>query len=218
MSGNQSSLFGGGSRWITDPKHLNLMSVQNDKLGLKSAANAATLSDVAGFFTAIDKRGATASIAGADTWVTLCDLTAAGFLFHVISPTHTGTHTPSIRITRDGVETTITPSAVQTAYYRMVIGTLTNYLTVVGNTAASVAGDIIGPNTSNDPGFTGARTGGVVQAATTVLFGIPSPEAILSMGWPALRFETSLKVEVKCSNLSATAADKQAGAIYRLDM
>lgn len=59
---------------------------------------------------------------------------------------------------------------------------------------------------------------GVVQASTNGVLGVPSPDAALSYGFPVLRFESSLKVEVKCSGLSGTAADKQCGVTYRLDL
>lgn len=208
----------GASRWITNPKHLVNVSVQNDKLGLKNTLTTQQLSDAASFFTTIATRGASASITVADTYVTLCDLTGAGFMVNAISPTHTASFTPTIRITVDGIAYTIAPSAAQTAYYRFVLGTLTNYLSIVSVSTAAVAGDIISPNSAQDSGFAGSRTGGVVQASTNGVLGVPSPDAALSYGFPVLRFESSLKVEVKCSDLSGTAADKQCGVTYRLDL
>lgn len=219
MSATAGQLIGGG-RWITNPKHLSAMAVANDRLGLKSAFNTATLSSVAGFFTALDRLGASSAITVADTYVNVLSVSSgSGFVTGMVSPTHSGTHTPSIRVTVDGgTPVVIAPSAVQTALYRMVLGPLTNYLSIISAGTGATVGDIVGPNTGNDGGFNVARVGGLAQVAGTILRGLPTPQACLEMGWPVLRFETSILIEMKCSSLSATAIDKQCGVAYQLDL
>ena len=215
MSGTQSSLFGGGSRWITNPKHLNCISNAKANISLKAAPAAIHASSAAAFFTSAAVRGAQASITVADTYVTVANLTGSGFAFNFISPTHDGTFTPTIRITVDGTVYTIAPSAVAAAGNRLVIGPTTSGF-ISASTVATLGPDISGVNSAQDHGFTGSMVGGVQTVSGTV--GIPSPEFALSLGMQALRFESSLLVEMKASGLSATAVDKQCAVTYRLDL
>ena len=215
MSGTQSSLFGGGSRWITNPKHLNCISNAKANISLKAASTTIHASSAAAFFTSAAVRGAQASITVANTYVTVANLTGSGFAFNFISPTHDGTFTPTIRITVDGTVYTIAPSAVAAAGNRLVIGpTTSGYISA--STVATLGPDISGVNSAQDHGFTGSMVGGVQTVSGTV--GIPSPEFALSLGMQALRFESSLLVEMKASGLSATAVDKQCAVTYRLDL
>lgn len=220
MSGSQSALLGAGGRWVTNPKHLPLVSVIQTALNVKELITTKTLASVAGFYTAIAKEGASAAITVADTYVTVCNLTGAGFLFNCVSPTHSAGFRPTIRITVDGTVYTITPSADQTAAWRLVLGPTTSGISITGVSAASVAGDIIAPNNSWDSGFTNARIGGVVQhgGSAADFLGIPTPAAIMRHGLPMLRFESSLLVEMKCNLLSGTANDKNCAATYLLDL
>lgn len=220
MSTNQTSLFGGGGRFITDPRQLSAMAVANDRLGLKGAANIANLSDNAAFFTSLAKLGATAAITVADTWVTVLNIASgSGFVTGAVSPTHSSTGTPSMEFTIDGGSPiVIAPSAAQPAYYRMVLGALTSYLSVNSGASATTNADLVGPNSASDGGFNLARVGGLTQVAAAVLRGVPSPEACLEMGWPALRYESSILIRMKHSNLSGTATDKQCGVAYRPDL
>lgn len=216
MSGSQTTLFGGGNRWITNPKHLSLISSPQTILGLKTSVSTVALSNAAGFYTNGAYQGATQSISVADTYVTLASLSGAGFLCNVVSPTHTASFIPTIRITVDSVVYTIAPTAGQTAGNRLILGPVTHYLTIAAATDAAQAKDSIGVNSANDGGFAAARVGGVTiaggfNALTTV-------DDVLAMGWQALRFETSCLVEVKCNLLSGTAQDKAALATYRMDL
>ena len=211
MSGSQSALFGGGSRWITNPKHLNRASVLNTKATLKSSNSALVNSSTAGFFTALALRGAQTSIATANTYVTVASITGSGFLVNCISPTHTAAFTPTIRITVDGTVYTLAPSAAQPIAHRLVLGPI---LSVASTTVESIT-----LNGASDNGFWLAAVGGLNQiTAGQVETSIPTPEAALSNGLPVLRFESSLLIEMKCDLLSGTAVDKQCGASYILDL
>ena len=219
MAGNLSTYAGGGNRWITNPKHLSAMSLPQANLLLKTGQTAVAASNIAGFFTALALRGATASISVADTYVTVANLSGSGFLFSAVSPTHTASFTPTIRITVDGTQYVIAPSANQAAGYRLTLGSLSQIPSIALTSTAAVAGDISLPNSAADVGFTNALVGGVAApTAGTLSVALPTPEAALSYGLPALRFESSLLIEMKASLLSGTANDKSCGAVYRLDL
>jgi hypothetical protein len=220
MSATGGQLIGGGGRFITNPKHMPLLSVREASLNIKAGVTAQHLASAAAFWTALARDGATAAITVADTYVTVCSLSGAGFLFNVISPTHTAGFIPTFRITVDGTQYVIAPSANQTLAWRMVLGALTIGTSAVGPTTAAVAGDIALPNGAFDAGFVAAKVGGVRQygGAGADFLGIPTENAIMSNQLAMLRFESSLVVEVKASLLSGTANDKNCGATYKLDV
>lgn len=216
MSGSQSALFGGGSRWITNPKHLSFIAALYGNISVKTASTTIAASNTVGFFTAAALRGAQTSITVADTYVTVASVSGAGFLVNCVSPTHSSAHIPTIRITVDGVAYTIAPSANHTALWRTVLGSVTTSAAITARASASIAGDLAFPNSPDDAGFANAPVGGVVVSSSVI--SLPSPETALAYGLPVLRFESSLLVEMKCSGLSATAVDKQCAATYRLDL
>lgn len=208
----------GPSRWITNPKHLPLLSIPGSLLFVKTDAATANNAGASAFYSAIANRGAQTSITVADTYVTVANLSGAGFLFSCVSPTHSASATPTIRITVDGQQYTIAPSAAQAAGKRLVLGAMIpGYST---NATAAVGTDLIGPNTYADSGIgaTAAPVGGVGSIVSGGNISIPSPEWVLAYNLAALRFETSCLIEMKCSLLSGTAVDKQCGATYRLDV
>lgn len=218
MSGTQSALFGGGSRWITNPKHLNLIVNADNRTQLKTAVGGMANASAAGFYTGMGHRGAQASISVANTYVTLANLTGAGFLFNAVAPMHSAGYTPTMRITVDGVEYLITSSTPLATATRLVLGPLMPGGTTAAVASASLAGDIIGPNSPHDAGFKVDRVAGIAQGDSTTYFSLMTPEVILSLNMQCLRFEQSLKVEMKSDLLSAVAVDKQCGVTYRLDL
>lgn len=220
MSGSLSTYTGGGSRYLTNPKHLPIISLVKSGLAIKEGITTQTLSSVAGFFTALARDGASSAITVADTYVTVTNQTGPGFLFDLVLPTHSAAHRSTARVTIDGTVYTITQSADQTATWRTVIGALTVGASVTSITTASVSGDIPLPNASFDAGFKNAKIGGVRQYGSSgadVLV-VPSESAIMTYGMPMLRFESSLLIEMKCNLLSADAVEKQCGATFRMDL
>ena len=220
MSGTQSALFGGGSRWITNPKHLPIFSITDAGLAVKSAANTVSVANSAGFHTAMASQGASASISVANTYVTLVNASGGGgFLFHCVSPTHSASATPTIRITVDGTVYTFAPSAAFAAQKRLVIGAGTPWgpTTTIAGTYSEAQVQL--PNSYGDTGFQ-TRVGGVnsrVSAAGNGI-GLPEESILMSFNMPLLRFESSLLIEMKCDLLSGVAVDKQCSVAYRLDM
>lgn len=217
---DNSAASNGGSRWVTNPKHLPRLAILQTALNIKTGIGAQSLSSVAGFYTAMARDGAESAITVADTYVTVASLTGAGFLFNAVLPTHSAGYRPTVRITVDGTVYTISPSADQTALWRMVLGPLTIGTSIAGVAAAAIAGDVLPANGAWDSGFTNAKIGGLRQygASSADFLGIPTESAIQTNNWPALRFESSLVVEMKCNLLSGTAAHKQCGITYLLDL
>lgn len=220
MSGSQSALFGGGSRFITNPKHLPIVSVVQTALNIKEGTTTKTLASAAGFHTAMARDGATASITVADTYVTVANLTGSGFLFNAVSPTHTAGFIPTMRITVDGIQYVIAPSANQTLNWRMVLGATIPGVSVALPATATIVSDVPLPNGGWDAGFFASKVGGVRQYgdSSSAFMSIPSESAILSSNMPVLRFESSLLIEMKASLLSANAVDKKCSVSYRLDL
>ena len=219
MSGTQSALFSaGGSRWITNPKHMPIAAFASTDLNLKTAIALVVSSNTAGFYTNLAFRGATSSITGAATLVTVANVTSgSGFLCNVVSPTHTASFTPTFVITIDGVAYTIAPSATIASGKRLVLGPVSYGIpTTTALASATLVDHLHDGNCAADAGFSAALTGGVAMADGTC--GLLTPEAIINFGLPTLRFEQSLKVEMMASLLSVNAVDKQCGATYRLDL
>ena len=211
----QSSMTGG--LYLTNPKHLNLISVPKALISVKTAQTSQVLTSAGTAFTALALRGAQTSIVSADTYVTVLDITSgSGFLFNFVTPTHDGAGIATTKITVDGTVYVIAPSANHIAGNRIVGGPITQGVPSVA-TAGAVATDIFFANAATDAGFQTASVGGItVQASSSIA--IPTPELILSQNWQCLRYETSLKVEMKCSGLSATAVDKQCAVTFRADL
>lgn len=210
MSGTQSALFSsGGNRWITNPKQLPLCIQTAASTLLKTATG--TNAAISAAWSNIAAEGASTSIVTADTYVTVANLTGAGFLFNAFSPSHSSAFRPTIRLTVDGTVYTISPTAdVTGAAIRMILGA------VQVNTPLIAAGDAVLPNNSSDPGFAATKTGGITLAATSV--GVMLPQWMLVYGYPVLRFESSLLIEMKTNILTGVAAEKICGATYRLDL
>lgn len=207
---NLSALFpSSGGRFVTNPKHLPIAAPSG--VYVKTASGTLSDNTLAAFFTALATLGAQSAITVADTYVTVANLKGSGFMFNAIAPMHSAAYVPTIRITVDGVPYTIAPTGNLNTGLRLVVGSLTAGTPII--TAAS--GDNQLANGYNDSGFSGGRTSGVLTPASA---GIPSEAQILALGLAALRFETSLLVEMKCNLLSATAVHKQCAVTYRMDL
>ena len=203
-----------GGRWITNPKHMPLAACASTDLNLKNTSTGALLSNVAGFFTSLAVRGASTSITGAATRVTVMDITGgSGLLCNLVGPAHSA-HITTFEITLDGVLTVIAPSANLAG--RLVLGPVSYGVpTTASIGAATLVEHLHDGNCADDYGFDAALAGDVVQFGGPV--GLLTPEAIINFNLPCLRFFESCKVEMMCSGYSGTAVDRQCGATYRLD-
>ena len=210
----------GPSRYITNPKQLQMGAADEASMYLKTGVGAATncsAANASAFFTALALRGAQTSVTVADTFVTVANQTGAGFAFNFILPTYAGAHTPTLEVTVDGVLYTIAPSATLASTRRMVVGPVTsgNPVTSVGTNP--INSEVLLVNGGADPGFAVANVGGLFGLAATII-GVPTPEKIMAYGMPCLRFESSLLVRMKTDLLAAAAGDRICGATYRMDL
>jgi hypothetical protein len=220
MSAADFALMGAGGRFSYNPKHLPATEVDEASMYLKltnSTSTNCSAANATSFFNALALRGAQASVSVANTFVTLANLTGAGFAFNFILPTYAGAHTPTLEVTVDGVLYTLTPSATLASTRRMVVGPVTsgNPVTSVGTNP--INSEVLLVNGGADPGFVLANVGGLFGSGTN-LVGIPTPEKIMAYGMPCLRFESSLLIRMKTDLLAAAAGDRICGATYRMDL
>ena len=206
-----------GGRWVTNPKQLPITRVTDSNLYVKDQVNTSKASNNAAFYTAMALLGSSGAITVADTFVTLLSVSGGGgFLYHVVAPTHSANHTPTIEITADDVLYTIAPTAVFAAQSRLVLGATTPGAPIITTAGTYNENQVIQVSGYNDVGFQG-RIGGVHTLATGPA-ALPSEQMMMSFDMPFLRWERSITVRVKASLLSAVAVDKQCGAHYRLDL
>lgn len=202
-SGNQ-----GG--FLSNPRDMSLMLIGGggSSVRYKSAGGASVDVHGAGT-TGLAVRGASTSISVADTYVTIATLTGSGILVNVVSPTHSGAFTPTIRLTVDGVVYVFAPSATAVSSARLVLGPTTPN----GNTAVS---DGTFPNNLGDAGFSGSMTGGIPAVGPAPF--LIAPESAIALRMGCLRFLSSCTIEAKASLLAAGAAEKTCAATYRMDI
>jgi hypothetical protein len=190
-----------------------------NKVGLKYGQTSIAVDDTNGgiaavgaFVTAVNKSGAAIEISDANTWSTVCNLTGSGFLTAVIAPTTnlTASFIPSIRITVDGVEYEFTTASAPAAYSRLVLGGIPALIPIANTTSASA-----GIGDYSDIGFGGSNTHNGLFVSEYVY--IPQPHRTIAAGFAACRFEQSLKVEAKCSELASAQPPRGAYAVYQLD-
>lgn len=208
----QVTAASGGSRYITNPKHLPLMwGNATNAIHLKTAVGTTSARSTTGFITNGSYRGASAAITVADTYVTLCDISGAGFMGSVVTPySSASAAVQSMRITVDGTAYEITETA-PLADYCLVLGGSVGQ----SETATTYGGLVSSPNAYFDSGFNVDRSNGVpLYAQYLAVF---TPEQKIAFGLPVLRFDSSLKVEVKCSVLSATNPQYRGLVTYVLD-
>jgi hypothetical protein len=167
-------------------------------------------SSVLAFWTELDLIGAVATGSTDDTYKEICNITGSGVLFHVISQGITNTTDDvTFRITVDGTEYVIaktqTWAAAGTHTSRVVLGCSAPDTLITKYSATTVF--------LHD--FAGASSAQAYAKGTANL--VP-PSEIINNGMPCLRFDESLIVEVKTTDVP-TAFDYGAycGATYILD-
>lgn len=205
---------GAGGRWYSEPDKLPRFLAPSG-LALKYATGAQYTSTSANFFTTGAIYGATADVAAADTYVTVCDIAGAGTMYNVVGPqlsnTAAGTSC-TVRITKDGTPTTIVWAADTTvaATDRLVIGGLG----VSGQAITDTNPSALSPGSYLDSGFVQLE-GGLPYPASASLI---APYWFELLNLNSLRFSTSLKVEVKGSHLGAAGVPRSCLATYLLDL
>ena len=194
----------------TNPNHLPVYDASNN-IGLYDDATQ-LLANVASFWTEIGYVGAYVTGATDDTYKEICSLAGSGNLFHVIPPAHTNTSdTIGFRITVDGTVYEILKA--QTWYLashssrRIVMGaSVSGQLTSKYTTSTNYLNDFAG----------GGQSTSVFNKHNGSIKLVP-PSEIMNNGMPCLRFEESLIVEAKVTDVLTTTYSDYCGATYILD-
>ena len=203
------------SAWSNNPDTLPRAVADASAIGFKTAVGTVVLTNAAGCQTTLATRGATATITADDTYVTVCDVTGSGFLFHVLSAAGTASDLRTIKITLDGVVYILATADAIPANSRLVLGAVLAGTAPTTSTGTLTAdpGALVGYNLD----FFAARDGGCPSYGNVIY--IPTENEVLSRNFPAIRFESSLKVEAKSQTKSGTADPYNAAvALYRVDL
>lgn len=209
--------FIGQTQYTKNPKHLPMCSASYASVGLKTGLTTAVALNASGVSATLATKGARAAQTVADTYVTVANLSAAGFLTNVVSPVYSGAgHTASIRLTVDGSAPVVISGAIGDSC-ALILGALQPGWPMTATTFDGHGGF---PGGYYDGGFGDVPFGNIHQEASGSNYKIIlTPHEVLSLGYPALRFEKALLVEVKSSLLSATIDPNRYGiALYRLDV
>jgi hypothetical protein len=203
-----SSLPGGMTK---DPRLLPCFDgTSSTSLYDSTSAQAASAS---GFWTELNLVGASATSSTDDTYTAVCDITGSGVLFHVVSQAITNTSdTVTFRITVDGAEYVIDKTQTWTfadqPQRRIVLGCCQATSTATKYTSGSVYFQDFAGDLASTQAF--SKVGGVIY--------LTPPSEIMTSSLPCVRFEESLKVEVKVTDVSAVGTTPQyCGATYILD-
>ena len=206
-----SSLPGGMTK---DPRLLPVYEVDGAGTGLSLYdGGIAYGAGVAGFWTELALMGAQATGSTSDTYKEVCNITGSGILFHVVAQSAANTtDDTTFRITVDGTEyviaktQTLTTAASQSN--RLCMGACVDASkTALYTTAAVWLQTFSGSAASTD----------VFKLGSGQIYMVP-PSHIINNGMPCLRFDESLVVEVKVTNVYGTGTyPAYCGATYILD-
>jgi hypothetical protein len=205
-----SSLPGGMTK---DPRLMPFFQPSGDGTGsVLYDAGAALSPNALSYWQEVAKRGAYATGVADDTYKEICDITGSGILFHVIAPAYTNsTDDVTFKITVDGVEYIIVKTTeLRTAgseRSRLVLGAcVSNGRASQYTSANAFVYEYAGIALSND----------LFTCDTGQMLLLP-PDQIRTNGLPMLRFEESLKVEVKVTDVHTGTYSGYCGATYILD-
>lgn len=183
------------------------------ELRLKDGKSTVYDATTAGFWTAFARHGAVGNVTTSNTYATIVNLTSSsGWMGNIVSCAlyyFSGSTTLHIKLTLDGTAYEITTGSVAATGTadRLVIGP-----SFPGEPSTTGAGAGIGDDLSSD--FDAAQIASIPWHDDGVVI---SPSHAWSRGFPMLRFESSLKVEVKTSNYQTANNEHKAGVTYILD-
>ncbi len=201
----------GAGRAFYNPRRLPQFLVGSAYVGIKAGAATTTYAaSTTTFFAQLANAwGAVCTLTDADTYATLVDITGAGWLGWVLSATckvNDQVHTQSIRFTVDGQEYVcareITEAAAAFGSRNVVGGAFQGS---PATATSSYAWGILGIQ-STDYGF-----------GTLSPLNLSPTQQIMAAGGATLRFDRSLKIEVKSSVLDAVTQYNQAACDYALE-
>jgi hypothetical protein len=191
---------------VTDPRKIPVYDLTGNGASVYEGTTTRA-ANTAEFWSEIDVVGAFATGATDDTYKEVCNLSGSGYLFHVIAPSPTNnTDTVSFRITVDGTVYTISKSRTWSTLSddrdRVILG-----MCSAGGTYTTAAEYL--------KYFGNPQSGVVFRTGTEFL--VP-PHMIVELNMPRLRFESSLVVETKVTDVYVGGTyGAHCGATYVLD-
>jgi len=209
---------GGGEIYITNPFHLPRTLVAGGRLYYKkSITTLNSIQDNNGYGTIMDGPGNMATVEAVtdDTYVTLLDITGSGFMNTLVGlGANTGT-TSTIKITVDGTVYNMIHDYAGVAGSKLLIG---SYLNTIGNTSQTTNYDPL--NSSVSYGF---YDGFTLSDTTNNNYGMNVENKLLipsyvseAIGLPRLRFNESIKIEVKQNTIYSSGISSKAFVQYTL--
>jgi len=211
------------SNWVKDPQHMLWYVGHETYLSCDDGYVAGDISTYAGDKILTSSTtwgywaawGDTTQVTADNTYVTVTNVTSgAGVLTNIISPGVTSiSDTVSIKVTVDGTayEYTFTAAA---ATDRFFAGAVMERGQVVYNSSSQNQGVLPCPMDWSNAGLVSGIASRLDSGYINLL--VP-PHGVLQLGVPVVRFETSLKVEMKSSDYTGTNERDYCGVIYTLD-
>ena len=195
----------------TNPNHLPVYDGSNSTRLYDN--NFSRLPDEVSFWAEVGKVGAYVTGATDDTYKEICSLTGGGNLFHVIPPAITNTSdTVGFKIIVDGTEYEILKT--QTWYDSSNV----NRRIVMGNCISNETYSRYTTSAAYLYDFAGAGQTTAVFNKHDCSISLHPPSEIINNGMPCLRFEESLIVEAKVTDVyTAAPYGDYCGATYILD-
>lgn len=200
--------FSGGGQFITDPRRLPRIINSYSYIYIKQALAVSYNTNTSTFWTYLDYCGAVADFMTTNTYVTVLDVTGAGYIGNMLPPLGTGTTTCVVKITIDGNEYII--SNTSTSAMRHVIGA-----TLSGSPDLTGSYNLRGPGAYHDMGFNNASPDEVSNPNNHVT--IIRPDQLLAYGFPVLLFNEGIKIEMKViENRNTVGYLYKCGVTYKL--
>lgn len=192
-----------------DPLKLPRYLIPNALLAINTSTTAYTDKTLVAFGTHVDYIGAFIDVAANTDFQTIVDISGAGFLCNVGGATKTTLSSTEIRITADGVETTIELTSAA------------NESPVIGAMVHSDSGNVTTHSFLNNAllNYSAAQWANGQQYIANRYCVVPTLQHVMDRLLPTVRFETSLKVEVRSSTGAFTTSvyQKRAWCTYALD-
>lgn len=205
---------------VASPSDLPRNTANSQYLKIKTSKTTTVASESADFWTYYGRQYATVTqTSSTSTYTTIADVSSSngGVLFHVIGGSqyyHVHNHQQYIKITLDGVVTEIGPINMATSQYRAfhpVLGSLLPFPPATSN--PSQAGLFSNYERWFDNNSSYQQTKGFWASHASQAFTIPTPSEAELL--PKVRFNSTLKVEVKGTNTSTYNGNK-VGCAYKL--
>lgn len=213
---NATELLGGAGPFISDVTQWGQPVVAaRGRISLKTASNLVSADSTAAFWTALDLQGAFSSVATNDVYATAVDITGSSGVVCCVIGSASGDAADNgfIRVTVDGtVREFSTTRAV--GQRRLILGHYSNQTPATSSVTANTTHI---QDMFDSPGFN-VEDGFLVASESSQGNAYIQPvQQARNNGSILLRFNSSLKVEAKESNVQANAENNKFGVVYAID-